>query len=147
MNRLHRIENGAALDYSIETETRKNGDRDVPERFSYGATLGVELANPFAHTVRTDAEAGSAVDGLARAAQLASLHRAVTTGAPTECGLATARRAQEVGIAIAESARLGRALHATLGSETTWEHEQHEALRRRWGVDPLKDLDALLGAL
>jgi len=142
--RLHRIENGLAKDYAIEVETRRDGDRDVAVRFTYPTQPAVEVANPFADRIRTDADPTSVADGLARAAELVSLHRAVTTGAAPECGIATARRSQEIGIAIAESALVGRALSATLGAETAWEREQHEALRRRWGADPLKDMDRLV---
>lgn len=92
--------------------------------------------------MRTD---GSGVaDGVARAAQLCSLHRAVTTGEPTECGIENPRRSQEIGIALAEAGRTKASLPARLGPETGWELKQHEAFRQRWGADPITDQDLLL---
>jgi hypothetical protein len=57
-----------------------------------------------------------------------SLYRAVTEGVEPEFGLARARRSQELGIAVIESARLGRPLKAELEGETPWERKQHELL-------------------
>jgi len=72
-------------------------------------------------------------------------HRAVVEGAAPEYGMARARLDQEVSIAIDESARLdGRPLRLPLGEETGWERRVHEAFRRRWGADPVKDADQLI---
>ena len=61
--------------------------------------------------------------------------------------IADARRSQELGIAIAEAARLGTPMPAHLEGETTWEREQHAAIARRWGIDPLDDVDRVCVAL
>lgn len=142
LSALHRLADGAGRDYPVEVQRGQDASGTFPVRFAYQTMPPVEVAVPFEGRVRTDVDGVG--DGLARAAQLASLHRAVTTGLAPECGLADARRSQELGIAIAESARLGRPLPSRLADETTWERDQHEALRRRWGADPIEDADAIL---
>jgi len=39
------------------------------------------------------------------------------------------------------------ALPDHLAGETTWEREQHAAIARRWGIDPLDDVDRVLDRL
>jgi hypothetical protein len=112
---------------------------EIPARFFYGTNPVVEVSNPFADRMLADAEPMTICEGLARAAELASLHRAVVTGTPPAVGTAFARRSQEIAIAIQESARLDRPVSARLGDEeTVWEREQHEAFERRWGSHPLR---------
>ncbi len=127
-NRLHRIENGTAVDYPMKIVARRKDERDVPERFFYETVPPVDLLNPFADRFMTDVEKDGVADGLARAAELMSLYRAVSEGAEPEVGLGRARRSQEIGIAIIEAARLGRPLKAKLEGETPWERKQHELL-------------------
>lgn len=128
-NRLHRVEKGPVTDYAMQVDTRRIGDIAVPTVFRYDTDPAVEVASPFADRVLADAEPAGVADGLARAAELLSLHRAVTEGEPPEYGIARARRSQEMGIAIIESARLGQPVSARLGAETVWERRQNELLR------------------
>jgi predicted dehydrogenase len=146
-SRLHYLREGAAVDAYMDVETQHAGGLARPVRFSYGPSLGVEVRNPFADRDLPDAEPSGICDGLARAAQLASLYRAVTGGVTTEYDLATARRSQEIAIAIIESARLHRPVAALPDDPTEWEHQQHERFRQTWGADPIADADTLLNAM
>lgn len=139
---LHRLEEGGGVDYPLEVETTPDS---VPVAFAYRAGAGIEYRSPFPDRRLT--ESAGAGDGIARAVQLRVLYEAVTAGAPVGHPVAEARRSQEVGIALVESARLGRAISSHLGEETVWEREQHRAFRERWGADPLKDVEALLSRL
>lgn len=144
VNTVRRLEQGAGMDYPLQVESREVGSRAVPRRFFYETTPAVEVANPLDDHVLTDVDPVGVCDGLGRVAELLALHRAVTEGVKPEHGIAQARRSQELGIAIAESARLGCPLAAKLGAETSWERDQHAALRREWNADPLKDVDLIL---
>ena len=109
-------------------------------RYYYQTEPRAEYLNPFGDRVLTDsASTGPASDGIARAGELRSIHRAVTSDSAPEYTIPMARRDQELSITIAESARLERPLRADqLSGETRWEREQHEAFRERWGADPFK---------
>jgi predicted dehydrogenase len=129
VSRLHQVENGTAADYPMKIVARREGERDIPERFFYETQPPVEFQNPFADRVMTDVEKDGIADGLARAAELTGLYRAVTESVEPEFGITRARRSQELGIAVIEAARLGRPLKAKLGEETPWERKQHKLLR------------------
>jgi predicted dehydrogenase len=129
VSRLHQVENGTAADRPMKLAARREKERDIPERFFYETKPPIEFLNPFADRVMTDVEKNGVADGLARAAELMSLYRAVTEGVEPEFGIARARRTQELGIAIIESARIGRPLKAKLAEDTSWERKQHELLR------------------
>lgn len=140
--RLHRIApSGLEEDISVEADRDDSTPTQAPATFRYGTNPPVEWSNPFAGQDLPDAE--GVADGLARATELLSLYEAVVNGRPPEYSMADGRRSQEVGIAIAESARLGRPLPGQLGEETVWEQEQHERFRQRWGADPVKDVERL----
>jgi hypothetical protein len=127
-SRLHRVENGAGVDYPMKIAARRESEREIPAQFFYETRPPVEFLSPFADRVMTDVEKDGVADGLARAAELTSLYRGVTEGGEPEFGIARARRAQELGIAVIEAARIGRPLKAKLGEETLWERKQHELL-------------------
>jgi len=124
-NRLHRLEGSAQRDYGVESETRSDDGTDALLGICYGCAPSVRVENPFAGRVRADAAPDTVADGLARAAELTSLHAAITEGILPEYGITAARRSQEIGIAIAESARLGKPLSTRLGAETGWERERN----------------------
>lgn len=141
-NRLRRVEEGRAVDYPLQIETRRVGDQDVPSRFSYQTDPAIEFVNPFDDRVlHQGGLEGRWWDAISRADELDSIYRAVTTNGEPAYGLARARRDQELSIVITESARLNQPLAGALedDGETVWEHEQHEAFRRQWGFDPFKD--------
>ena len=142
-DRLRRGEDGTAVDYPLQVETRG----EIPTAYSYCPGLAVRWANPFADRALADGGPLGVADGIARALELRSLHRGVTRGEAPGWTIADARRSQELGIAIAEAARLGTPLPAHLEGETTWEREQHAAITRRWGIDPLDDVDRVLDRL
>jgi hypothetical protein len=141
-HRLHRLVDGKPTDAALAVEKATRDGRESPWRYRYDGILDVELENPFVGQVWTDVDGVG--DGIGRAFELASLHRAITTGGPPEYGIAEARRSQELGIAIVEAGRQERRLAARLGPETDWEREQHEAFRERWGADPVRDVDLIL---
>jgi hypothetical protein len=134
-------------DYPMQVETRAAAGGEIPTRYSYGSALGVEWLNPFADRVLADGGPTGVADGIARAIELRTLHRGVTTGDAPGWTIAQARRSQELGIAVAEAARLGRAQPGRLTGETSWEREQHAFIARRWGIDPLDDVDRVLDHL
>jgi predicted dehydrogenase len=145
-NALHRVENGAEVVYPLEVESRQQGDREVPTRFYYATDPPVEYPNPFAdYPLDYGDDWASLCETLARADELASLHRAVTTGSAPAYSIAAARRDQELAIAIQESAHLdGRRVRLPLTAETAWEREQHAAFRARWNADPFVDAERLV---
>lgn len=146
-DRLRRGGNGQVVDHPLQVETKPAADGDIPTKYSYGPGLGVEWINPFADRVLADGGPVGIADGLARAIELRNLHRAVTSGGTPWWSIAQARRSQELGIAIAEAARLGKPMPSHLEGETSWEREQHEAVAKRWGIDPLDDVDRVLDHL
>jgi hypothetical protein len=97
-----------------------------------------------------DREPRQLYDEMARASELESIHRAVTTGTAPDYGVAQARRDMELSIVLTEAARRGTTLAATgdaLGPETAWEREQHDEFRKRYGRDPIEDLARLVHEL
>jgi len=138
MNTLHRLDHGAGRDIRLRVETGAGPAQKIPTRYVYDTIPELSWSNPFADRVLTDAEPAGIADGLARTAELVSLHRAVSEGAAPEYGIAAARRSQELGIAIIEAARVGQPISSKLRAETLWEREQHEALRQRWGAGALR---------
>ena len=146
-DRLRRGENGQAADHPLQVEVQHAATGDIPTGYSYGPDLGVEWANPFADRVLADGGPVGVADGIARAIELRNLHRAVTDGGTPGWTIAQARRSQELGIAIAEAARLSRPIPARLEGETSWEREQHAAVAKRWGIHPLDDVDRVFDHL
>lgn len=89
----------------------------------------------------------SDIDDIAKAAILESMYRTVTEGVPLRYGAQNGRRDQELCIAIKESARCGNVwVDLPLRHETSIERALHDEFRRRYGFDPLSDIDAQLRA-
>lgn len=147
---LRRVEKGVATDYPKRIETRREGDREHLVRLYYETEPVIEFCNPFGSCLADDRDPSQRYDELARASELDGLHRAVTTGAPVDYGIAAARRDMELSILLAESGRRRTPLRAdasALGLETDWERHQHESFRRTYGADPIKDMDKLIAAI
>ncbi len=146
-DRLRRGEDGQVIDHPLQVETVPAADGDIPTKYSYGSNLGVEWVNPFSDRMLADGGPVGVADGIARAIELRNLHRGVTSAGAPGWSIEQARRSQELGIAIAEAARLGKPMPARLDGETNWEREQHAMVARRWGIDPLDDVDRVLDHL
>jgi len=138
-NRLHCVENGEQKDYPMQVS---DGDA-IETTFSYAARPELRVANPFP-TLRTDVDPRTVCDGIGRAAELMSLHRAITENVPVEYGVAAGYRSQEIGLAIMEAARLGHPISSHLDDETPWERTEHERFRARYDADPIADVDKLM---
>jgi len=86
-------------------------------------------------------------DDVAKATYLESIYRAVVEDRPLVYGAENARRDQELWIAIRESAWQGnRWIDLPLREVTSLEEAMHEEFRRRYGCDPITDIDAMLKA-
>ena len=133
-------------DYPTRVTFQNLNDREIPIRFYYECNPNVEYWNPYSERLLTDSGTGGvASDGIARAHELHSMFNVVTTGAEPQYQVAKARRDQELSITILEAARRGGWLRSDqLEEETEWERSQHEAFRKQWGVDPIKDLPTVL---
>ncbi|MPZ14804.1 MAG: hypothetical protein GEU73_10360 [Chloroflexi bacterium] len=147
VNALHRLEHQREVIYPLKVDVRERDGRHVPTRYSYETDPRVEWANPCADWPIPYGEATFGVeDDVARADELSSLYKAVTSGMPVVYGIADARQDQELSIAINESARLGgQPVTLPLGSETPWERAQHDAFRSKWGCDPLGEPGTVAG--
>jgi predicted dehydrogenase len=146
-DRLRRGENEQVVDYPMQVETEATTAGDIPTTYSYGSALDVGWVNPFADRLLADGGPVGVADGIARAIELRNLHRGVTSGGIPGWTIAQARRSQEVGIAIAEAAWLAHPIPGRLEEETSWEREQHAAVAKRWGIDPLDGVDRVLDHL
>jgi hypothetical protein len=84
-------------------------------------------------------------DAVSKATYLESIYRAVVEGRPLVYGAENARRDMELWIAIRESAWQGNEwVRLPLSGMTSVEEAMHEEFRRRYGCDPLGDLDKQL---
>ncbi|HEY3116383.1 MAG TPA: Gfo/Idh/MocA family oxidoreductase [Chloroflexota bacterium] len=150
---LRSAQNGQARDYPKQMELGHDSTGEYLVRCYYETDPLVEYLNPFGPHIAHDGDARSAeriFDELARASELASLHRAMTTGAQSDYGPSQAARDVELSIMLVESARRGTPLSAsseTLGAETEWERNENEQFRRAFGADPIADLYRLVAAL
>jgi len=146
VNLLRKVEGVVPHDYPTRVTFQNLNDREVPTRFYYESNPNVEYWNPYSDRLLTDSGTGGvASDGIARAHELHSMFNVVTTGAEPQYQVAKARRDQELSITILEAARRGGWLRSDqLEEETEWERSQHEAFRKQWGVDPIKDLPTVL---
>lgn len=147
---LRRVEHGTSRDYPKQIETNRAGDREDLVRMYYETEPVIEFRNPFTGCIAQDQDVRSAnriYDELARASELQSIHRAVTTDAAPDYGVAQARRDMELSILLAESAHRRMPLRASadeLGPETEWERREHESFRQTYGADPIKDMEKLI---
>ncbi|HEY3115819.1 MAG TPA: Gfo/Idh/MocA family oxidoreductase [Chloroflexota bacterium] len=143
-NRLHQVLDGRPRDLAMTVETQMIGGQEVPANFAYALEPRLVETNHFSEWIRTDSNAGTPCDGVGRATELLSLKQAIVSGKPVGRTIADGRRSQEIGISIIEAARTRERMSATLGPETPWERTQHEAFRRRYGVDPLTGFRELI---
>lgn len=147
---LRTIEGGVPRDYPKQMESHAEGGREEMIRLYYETEPSIEFRNPFPGHTADDREERRLYDEVARAAELASLHRAVTTDSLPDYGVAAARRDMELSILLTESARRGISLRAStdlLGPETEWEQEEHESFRKTYGADPINDIDKLIASI
>jgi len=150
---LRRVEDGIPRDYPKQMELARDGNHEYLVRCYYDTDPLMEYRNPFGPHIAHDGDArseGHIFDEIARASELQSLHHAVTTDGAPDYSVAQARRDMELSILLAESARRGTPLPASvdvLGPETAWEREQNEQFRQTYGADPIQDLDRLVAHL
>lgn len=144
-NALHRIEDGVEARYPLVVDLDGEGKNATPRRYRYDTSPLMEVANPYVDwPLRYGDHTFGVEDDIARARELASLHRAITAGVGPEYGVADARQDQELSIAVNEAARLQDAVRLPLGAETAWERAQHDAFRAKWEQDPFTDVGALV---
>lgn len=94
-----------------------------------------------------DLPIGAGADDIGRADILAGTRQAILDGTDVAYGAARARNDQEVLIALRESARLdGAWVNLPLTELTAGERALHDEYARRYGHDPLGDVDAVLRA-
>lgn len=146
VNLLRNVEGVDPQDYHTRVEFQNLNDREIPIRYYYESHPKVEFWNPYSDQLLSDTgKGGVASDGIARAHELHSMFNVVTTGAKPQYQVAKARRDQELSITIHEATRHEGWLRSDqLEEETEWERSQHEAFRKQWGVDPIKDLPTIL---
>jgi len=118
------------------------GERDgqrVLERVQVATDPPVVWENPYAkYGIAED-------DAISKATYLESIYRAVVEDAPPVYGGENARRDMELWIAIRESAWRGNVwMDLPLTEVTSVERAMHEEFERRYGCDPLGDLDKQL---
>ena len=129
-NVLRSLVSGSRLDYEKKIDTRSEAGAEVRVSYYYETEPRIEAQNPFADRLLDEKDNPWVGDSIARAAELDSLHRAVTEGAAPQYGMDKARRDVELSIIIIESARSGKRMKARLDpeQETPWEREQREAV-------------------
>ena len=143
-NALHRVKNGAEVTYPLVVDLDGEGKGATPRRYYYDSSLSIEVVNPYSDwPLRYGEHAFGLEDDIARAHELAALHRAAAGGEP-DYSVADARQDQEMSIAVNEATRTGEPVHLPLGPETPWEQAQHEAFYTRWERDPFTEAAALV---
>ncbi len=145
-NVLTRVgDDGTQTSYAMVMDSERVNAGEQPLRFRFDTDPPLVVENPFAGRRISYADNFGMEDAYARAVELTSIHRAITTGAAPDYSLLEARTDQELSIAITESARLaGAPLRPPLGGPTEWEEQVHEEMARRYGGDPFADVDLLL---
>jgi hypothetical protein len=151
---LRRVENGAPRDYPKQMElARDSSGNEYLVRCYYETDPPIEYRSPFGPDIAHDGDArseGRIFDEIARASELASLHRAVTTDSGVDYGVAQARRDVELNLLLLESIQRGTPLPASvdvLGQETEQERELNRQFRETYGADPIADLERLVAGL
>ena len=95
-----------------------------------------------------DLPIGAGADDIGRADIFAVTRQAILDGTEPAYGAALARNDQEVLIALRESARLdGAWVNLPLTDLTAGERDLHDEYARRYGHDPVGDVEAVLNAL
>jgi len=134
-------EEGGEKSYPFERVTTEVNGQPVLEAMRVDTDPPVEWRNPYARYGISD------MDDIAKAAILESMYEAVVEGGEPVYGWENARRDQEVWIALRESAlRGGVWMGLPLREVTGLEVRIHDEFRRRYGCDPLTDIDAQLRA-
>ena len=127
--------------YPIETLTTEVGGETVLESVRYSTDPPIVWENPYARYGISD------MDDIAKAALLESLYVAVTEDVEPIYGAVNSRRDQEIAIAIRESDLLGNVwVDLPLTEVTQVEEQIHDAFRKRYGCDPVEDIEAQLHA-
>jgi predicted dehydrogenase len=133
------LESGArAVAHPIQRRAREVDGRSVLELLFVDLPGGsITWENPYARYALTEGQ-------VSVADELESLARAVQENRPPEYGAARARQDQEMNLAMAESARLGRRpLTLPLDELTETEAAIHEKFRREYGHEA-EDVEALV---
>ncbi len=138
---LLRYEDGREQPYPFETVTTEVNGQPVLEAMRVTTDPPVEWRNPYVRYGISD------MDDIAKAAILESMYCAAAQGADPVYGAENARRDQELWIALRESAlHGGEWIELPLREVTSLEERLHDAFRRRYGCDPVTDIDAQLHA-
>lgn len=126
--------------FPIRREIDESGDVPSLLRVSVETDPPIVWENP-----HRELPIGAGADDIGRADILAGMRRAILEDTEPDYGAASARADQEVLIALRESARRDGAWVALPLTEiTTAERELHEEYARRYGHDPLGDIEAVL---
>lgn len=134
-------EDGEEQRYPIEWVTGERDGESVLEAVRVNTDPPVVWENPYARYGISE------MDNIAKAALLESIHRAAVEDVEPIYGAANARRDQEIAIALQASAWRGNQwVELPLTEETEVEKRLHEEFERRYGCDPLGDVDAQLRA-
>ncbi len=144
---LRHVQDGVARDFPKRIETAVVDGREQLVRLYYETDSVLEYRNPFLGRAADDGDPRKLYDEVARASELESIHRAITTGAPPDYSVAKARRDMELSILLTESGRRREPLAArsdALGPETEWERRQHDEFRQTYGADPIADIERLI---
>ncbi|MGQ9682179.1 MAG: Gfo/Idh/MocA family protein [Anaerolineae bacterium] len=125
--------------YPIEWVYGERNGQETLEQVRVNTDPPVVWENPYArYGICAD-------DDVSKATYLESLYRMVTEDAPPVYGPENARHDLELWIAIVESARQGnRWVVLPLKEFTSVEQAMHDEFRRRYGCDPITDVEAQL---
>lgn len=128
--------------YPIEWVYGERGGQRVLEAVRVNTDPPVVWENPYARYGICDD------DAVSKATYLESIYRAVTEGAPLVYGPENARRDMELWLAIRESAWRGNVwIDLPLTEMTSVERAMLEEFERRYGCDPLGDIEQQLQAV
>lgn len=128
------------VQYPILTDTEEVGGRKVIARLRVETDPPVVWENPYV------AYETPGADEVARADQLAMMHRAVVEDVEPGYGAVQGRKDQELVIAVRASAVLGgRPVDLPLKGVTAHEERLHADFRERFGCDPLAPTDQAIG--
>jgi len=130
---------GSEERHPIESVTEEVNGETVLKAVRVNTDPVIEWENPYAKY------GISGTDDIAKAAIFESMYRAVTEDKDPVYGAANARLDQELVIAVKESAWQGSQwLDLPLGDTTSVEQAIHEEFQRRYGCDPLGDIEKQL---
>lgn len=137
------IRDGERQTFPIRQEIDTSGPVPTLVRAYVETDPPIVWENPY-----RDLPIGSGSDDIGRTDILADTRRAILEDGTPGYGAANARNDQEVLIALRESARLGGAwVDLPLTDLTELERQLHEDYARRYGHDPVGDIDRVLDTL